>query len=150
MIKVYWQIDTTVLMNPVHANVSFLYALGTLFFLTFSSVIKWNIGVKWVKNIFTKSNRFQRFKGYHWSYSASTILHKKWSFMLKISLVNVNKSKISWRLFIFSNEILNGNKRHLCSVQKLLTRKLQVFCEFFTDAQSKPITDNMALFTKIA
>ena len=32
MIRFYWQIDNAVLAKPFHANVSFLYLLGTLFF----------------------------------------------------------------------------------------------------------------------
>ena len=42
-------------------------------------------------------------------------LHKKWTFPLRISLVNVTKSAVSCDLVTFTGEILNGKLLILCS-----------------------------------
>ena len=42
-------------------------------------------------------------------------LHKKWSFLLRISLVNVTKSAENCGLVTFTEEILNGKLHFLCS-----------------------------------
>ena len=44
-------------------------------------------------------------------------LHKKWSFLLRISLVNVTKSQETAHLVTFTEEILNGKLHFLCSVR---------------------------------
>ena len=44
-------------------------------------------------------------------------LHKKWSFPLRISSINVTKSAGNCELVIFTEEILNGKLGFLCSVR---------------------------------
>ena len=41
---------------------------------------------------------------------------KKEFFLLKISLVKVDKSAVFWGLFTYTTEILNGKRHFLCSV----------------------------------
>ena len=48
-------------------------------------------------------------------------LRKKRSFPLSIYSVNVVKSRVSWELVIFTQEILNGKRHFLCSKNSLLT-----------------------------
>ena len=43
-------------------------------------------------------------------------LHKKWSFLLRISSDNVTKSTVPADLVTFTEEILNGKLNFLCSV----------------------------------
>ena len=43
-------------------------------------------------------------------------MHKKWSFLLRISSVNVAKSVETTDLVTFIEEILNGKLHFLCSV----------------------------------
>ena len=42
-------------------------------------------------------------------------LHKKWSFLLRISSVNVTKSQGTADLLTFTAEIINGKFQFLCS-----------------------------------
>ena len=49
-------------------------------------------------------------------------LHKKWSFPLRISSVNVTKSAVSCGFGPFTEEILNGKLHFLCSACNINTR----------------------------
>ena len=49
------------------------------------------------------------------TYPCQNALHKKWSFPLRISLVNVTKTAVSWILVSFTDEIRNGGLHFLCS-----------------------------------
>ena len=60
------------------------------------------------------------------------LLHKKWSFSLRISSANVTKSAVNCSVFIFTEETLDGKLHFLCSAWglQLYWKKTatQVFC----------------------
>ena len=61
-----------------------------------------------------------------------TSLHKKWSFPLKISSVNVNRCTQTADLVIFTEDVINRKLHFLCSAswQKELSRRWLIFKEF--------------------
>ena len=79
--------------------------------LKFISIFR-EVSKLWKWNFFPKNRAFL------------STLHKKWSFQLQISSVNVAKSAGNCGLVIFTEEICNGKLHFLCSVNYLLS----LFC----------------------
>ena len=61
-------------------------------------------------------------------------LHKKWSFPLRISPVNMTKSAVSCSLVTFTIEILNGKLQVLCSITQIIETEKKDECSSICNA----------------
>ena len=93
----------------------------------FSRVIvssgRWEIPKKTWNNHFKRTSRW-----------LLRILHKKWSFPLRISLANVNKSAGNYDLVTFTDDILNVKLHFSCSGNHKFSSGTAIsfeFCEIF-------------------
>ena len=71
-------------------------------------------------------------------------LHKKWSFLLRISSVNVTKCVVSSGFVLFTEKILNGTLHFLCSVHLSfsLTSPYSQACNFGLPPPPPPIFES--------
>ena len=119
-----------ILINPSHTTGLFLCPLKTSWNFWLSDVFRAmekTSRMKWVKKFFAwleycALNSVKKFgKSYEffdWQYLNLIWLSllKKWSFLLKISSVNVTNSTGNCGFGHISEEVLNGNLHILCSV----------------------------------